>query len=92
MAEDGRRSQSRRISIPEGEVVDDGHVKQGGKQRAGTCNGGGIAEEDSHSQEVQKSTTIKHWQVVARGEKEDSTLQKKQVNGKLTRKKKAIWS
>lgn len=54
MTEDGRRSQSRRISIPEGWVVDDGHVKRGGKQKAGVRNGGATS-----IAELQNSTTIK---------------------------------
>ena len=68
VAENGRRSQSREISIPEGGIIVDGRVKQGGKQRVGTRNGGAIAE-DSHSPVVRKSTTIKH-DPVEEGEKE----------------------
>ena len=80
--EDGRHSKStgRRINIREGEVVDDGHVKQGGKLRFGARNGSAIAE-NSRSPEVQKSrrsTMNKH--VVEEGEKEGNKLSGKQRN------------
>ena len=81
MAEDGRRSQSKGISIPEGGIIDDGRVKQGGKQRAGAFNGSTIAEDSrSPGPEVQKLTTTKH--KFEEGEKEGDRpfgKQKKQV-------------